>query len=91
MEHRLNTLQTSLDVVERSITKFEDLIKDCRMLEEEVHHVEKTRPAWKRRSARSRRRRSPTLRWLMRKSVVIPSPLAPVGRLILRAPSSGLC
>ena len=40
MEHRLNTLQTSLSVVERSITKFENLIKDCRMLEEEVCHVE---------------------------------------------------
>ena len=40
MEHRLNTLQTSLSMVERSITKFEDLIKDCRMLEEEVCHVE---------------------------------------------------
>ena len=36
MEHRLNTLQTSLDVVERSITKFENLIEDCRMLEEEI-------------------------------------------------------
>ena len=40
MEQRLNTLQTSLNVVERSITKFENLIKDCRMLEEEVRHVE---------------------------------------------------
>ena len=36
MEHRLNTLQTSLDTVERSITKFENLIEDCRMLEEEA-------------------------------------------------------
>ena len=40
MEHRLNTLQTSLDAVERSITKFENLIEDCWMLEEEVCHVE---------------------------------------------------
>ena len=40
MEHRLNTLQTSLSMVERSITKFENLIEDCRMLEEEVCHVE---------------------------------------------------
>ena len=40
MEHRLNTLQTSLSVVERSITKFENLIEDCRMLEEEVCRVE---------------------------------------------------
>ena len=40
MEHRLNTLQTSLSMVERSITKFENLIEDCWMLEEEVHRVE---------------------------------------------------
>ena len=40
LEHRLNTLQTSLDVVERSITKFENLIEDCRMLEEEPRCVE---------------------------------------------------
>ena len=41
LEHRLNTLQTSLSAVERSITKFENLIEDCRMLEEEVPHIEK--------------------------------------------------
>ena len=40
MEHRLNTLQTSLNMVERSISKFENLIEDCRMLEEEVCHIE---------------------------------------------------
>ena len=40
MEHRLNTLQTSLDAVERSITKFENLIAECRMQEEEVRCVE---------------------------------------------------
>ena len=40
MEHRLNTLQTSLSAVERSITKFKNLIEDCRMLEEEVHCIE---------------------------------------------------
>ena len=40
MEHRLNTLQTSLSMVGRSIMKFENLIKESRMLEEEVHHVE---------------------------------------------------
>ena len=40
MEHRLNTLQTSLSVVEMSITKFENLIKDCQMLKEEVRRME---------------------------------------------------
>ena len=40
LEHRLNTLQTSLSMVERSITEFENLIEDCWMLEEEVRHIE---------------------------------------------------
>ena len=40
MEHRLNTLQNSLDEVERSIMKFENLIEDCQMLKEEVCHME---------------------------------------------------
>ena len=79
LEHRLNTLQTSLDVVERSITKFENLIEDCWRLEEEARRVEEDEARCKRRSARSRRRRSPTLRWLMRKSAVMPSPLPPCG------------
>ena len=47
--------------------------------------LRKTRPAWRRKSARRRRRRSPMSRWSKRKSVVILSPLAPVGRPILRA------
>ena len=37
MEHRLSTLQTSLDAVERSITRYENLIEDCQMQEEEAH------------------------------------------------------
>ena len=41
MEQRLNTLQTSLHLVERSITKFENLIEDYWMVEEEVRHIEK--------------------------------------------------
>ena len=36
MEHRLSTLQTSLDAVERSITRYENLIEDCQMQEEEA-------------------------------------------------------
>ena len=40
MEQRLNSLQTSLNVVEASIVKFENLIEDCRMVEEEVHCIE---------------------------------------------------
>ena len=37
MEHRLSTLQTSLDTVERSIMRYENLIEDCWMEEEEAH------------------------------------------------------
>ena len=37
MEQRLATIQTSLNAVENSISKFENLIEDCRMVEEEAH------------------------------------------------------
>ena len=37
MEHRLSTLQTSLNMVERSIMRYENLIEDCQMQEEEAH------------------------------------------------------
>ena len=37
MEHRLSTLQTSLNMVERSIVRYENLIEDCQMQEEEAH------------------------------------------------------
>ena len=40
MEQRSNTLQTSLNMVETSITKFENLLEDCRMVEEEAHCIE---------------------------------------------------
>ena len=38
--HRLSTLQTSLGMVERAITRYEDLIEDCQMQEEEAHQEE---------------------------------------------------
>ena len=38
MEHRLSSLQTSLTTIERSITRYENLIEDCRMQEEEISH-----------------------------------------------------
>ena len=40
MEQRLAALQTSLNAVKTSITKFENLIEDCRMVEEELHQIE---------------------------------------------------
>ena len=40
MDARLTNLQTSLSAIERVITRYEDLIEDCRMQEEEVCQVE---------------------------------------------------
>ena len=40
MEQRLAALQTCLNAVENSITKFENLIEDCRMVEEELPQIE---------------------------------------------------
>ena len=40
MEQRLAALQTSLNAVKTSITKFENLIEDCWMVEEELHRIE---------------------------------------------------
>ena len=51
MEHRLSTLQTSLDMVERSIMRYENLIEDCQMqeeearLEEEISHKQEEKEA----------------------------------------------
>ena len=36
LEHRLNSLQTSLTAIERAIIKYENILKDCRMQEEEA-------------------------------------------------------
>ena len=44
MEHRLSTLQTSLNMVERSIMRYENLIEDCRMQEEEARLEEEISP-----------------------------------------------
>ena len=36
LEHLLNSLQTSLPAIKRAITKYENILKDCRMQEEEA-------------------------------------------------------
>ena len=36
LEHRLSSLQTSLDAIERAITRHENTLEDCRMQEEEA-------------------------------------------------------
>ena len=40
LEHRLNSLQTSLTIIEWAITRYEDILEDCRMQEEEAHQEE---------------------------------------------------
>ena len=40
MEQRLAALQTSLNAIEASITKFENLIEDCWMVEEELRWIQ---------------------------------------------------
>ena len=40
MEHRLNSLQTSLTTIEWAIAKFENVLEDCRMQQEEARQEE---------------------------------------------------
>ena len=42
LEHRLNSLQTSLTAIERAIVKYENILEDCRMQEEEACQEEVT-------------------------------------------------
>ena len=44
LEHRLNSLQTSLTMIEQAIMRYEDVLEDCRMQEEEVHQEEEIFP-----------------------------------------------
>ena len=40
LEHRLSSLQTSLDAIERAITRHENTLEDCRMQQEEARQEE---------------------------------------------------
>ena len=40
LEHRLSSLQTSLTMIERAIMRYENIIEDCRIQEEEAHQEE---------------------------------------------------
>ena len=42
LEHRLSSLQTSLTTIKWAITKYENILEDCRMQEEEAHQEEVT-------------------------------------------------
>ena len=46
LEHRLNSLQTSLDAIEQAITRYENILKDCRMQEEEARQEEAISQGW---------------------------------------------
>ena len=46
LEHRLNSLQTSLAVIERAITKHKNIIEACRMQEEEACQEEVISQEW---------------------------------------------
>ena len=46
LEHRLSSLQTSLDVIERAITRHKNTLKDCRMQEEEARQEEVISQGW---------------------------------------------
>ena len=74
MEHRLNTLQTSLSMVERSVTKFDNLIEDCQMLEEEVHCIEEDEAHLEEEICQEQ------------EEEIADFEMAPMERLILRAP-----
>ena len=40
LEHRLSSLQTSLTMIEQAIMRYENILEDCRMQEEEEAHQE---------------------------------------------------
>ena len=46
LEHRISSLQTSFTAIERGITRYENIIEDCRMQEEEAHQEEETSHEW---------------------------------------------
>ena len=46
LEHLLNSLQTSLAAIEWAITKYENILKDCRMQEEEARQEEVISQEW---------------------------------------------
>ena len=78
MEHRLSTLQTSLDMVERSIMRYENLIEDCRMQEEEARLEEEI-------SHKQEEEEVTDAEMVDEEERSDPEPSDPVGRLIQRA------
>ena len=46
LEHRLSSLQTSLDAIEQAITRHKNTLEDCRMQEEEACREEAISQGW---------------------------------------------
>ena len=46
LEHQLNSLQTSLAAIERAITKYKNILEDCRIQEEEARQEEVISQEW---------------------------------------------
>ena len=46
LEHQLSSLQTSLDAIERAITRHENTLEDCRMQEEKACQGEAISQGW---------------------------------------------
>ena len=79
LEHRLNSLQTSLTAIEQAIIKYKNILEDCRMQEEEAHQEEVTLPEQEEEG-------TPMPKWWRRESVVMVNPLGLKGKLRLRTP-----
>ena len=85
MEHRLNTLQTSLSAVEKSITKFKNLIEDCQMLEKEVRHIEEDEACLEEEICQEEEEEIADVEMAEEEEQGDPEPSGPMERLILRA------
>ena len=94
MEEWVHTIRTALLTVEHSISKFENAIDECRILEDEAHPVEEEETSQDQPDPEVER--SPMSRWSNRRSVVIQSPQVPkwrpTPRTTLHRPQKGtLC
>ena len=87
MEHWLSTLQTSLDAIERSITRYENIIEDCQMQEEEAHQKEEISHEQEEEEITDAEMVDEADAEMVDEEECDDlSPLTPMGRLILRAP-----
>ena len=79
LEHRISSLQTSLTTIEQGIAWYENIIKDCRMQEEEAHQEEEPSHEWEEEEAIN-------AEMVEEEERGDAEPSGPKGRLILRAP-----